>query len=676
MSMIAFCNCYKMVQKSVVSKWLAVTVICATFSLLSKEQGITVLLVCTVYHLQQKWRESHSFRENLQIAKEIFKDKRFITSLVTILVLLGLRILMLCGSMPRFSDQDNPASFSPSFLTRFLTYTYLVAVNFWLLLFPLRLSYDWQLGSISLIESFNDIRNLATLFFVTGLFIVVGKSFYVQRCERESLGLSLSVLIFSFLPATNLFTTVGFVIAERVLYIPSIGFCMVVTCGLKRIKPRGLRMVWTCRLVTCFLVALFVLRTTKRNQDWLTRESLFKSGLSTSPSNAKVHYNYANLQMDIGNKELAIKHYRIALSLWPNHASAHNNLGTLLPDKKEAEIHFKKAIQINPYHSRAYYNLAVTYSQLGKTEAALNLLRRALMLDPLFSEAYSSQAYLYSIKGENTIAECIHRNIIKLEPENANYLNNYGSFLHKLGRIEEALELYQKALKYQPNHFKALLNVARIMKTLEKTREEEIIYKRILEITEDPTVMDNLGLLYISTGRFKEGKIIYEKLRNKFSNYIYGKIHFVSQNFIFYLSKYKVLKEPFNNDKNYVYTYNKFCQWRLSMALKYISKALTLCGKSDKKCAQLYSYHGDILKDMKNLEASAQSYSTALNMDPNLSHAHINLAVIQHLQGNYSEALYHYQKAFNLEPDNNILLENMQKLKKNLLTSTKSCQMR
>ncbi|XP_023213106.1 transmembrane and TPR repeat-containing protein 1-like [Centruroides sculpturatus] len=148
------------------------------------------------------------------------------------------------------------------------------------------------------------------------------------------------------------------------------------------------------------------------------------------------------------------------------------------------------------------------------------------MLDPLFSEAYSSQAYLYSIKGENTIAECIHRNIIKLEPENANYLNNYGSFLHKLGRIEEALELYQKALKYQPNHFKALLNVARIMKTLEKTREEEIIYKRILEITEDPTVMDNLGLLYISTGRFKEGKIIYEKLRNKFSNYIYGKIHF------------------------------------------------------------------------------------------------------------------------------------------------------
>lgn len=584
--------------------------------------------------------------------------------------------------MPRFSDQDNPASFSSSLLTRFLTYSYLVAVNFWLLLFPLRLSYDWQLGSISLIESINDIRNLATLIFITGLFVVVGKIFFVQRCERESLGLSLSVLIFSFLPASNLLTTVGFVIAERVLYIPSIGFCMVVTCGLKRIKPRGSRMVWTCRLVTCFLVALFVLRTTKRNQDWLTRESLFKSGLSSCPHNAKIHYNYANLQMDIGNKEMAIKHYKIALSLWPNHASAHNNLGTLLSERKEAENHFKKAIQINPFHSRAYYNLAITYSQLGKTEAALNLLRRALMLDPAFTEAYSSQAYLYSLKGENKIAECIHRHIIKVEPENANYLNNYGSFLHKLGRIEEALQLYKRALDYEPNHIKALLNVAKIMKILEKTHEEEIAYKKILETVEDPTVMDNLGLLYISTGRFEEGKIMYEKLKNKFSNYIYGKIHFAElliqekyfQQAEVLLSSihYHVNQRDALHEISLLYTQIN----KTTMALDYISKALNLCDKNDKKCAQLHSYQGDILKDMKNLEASAQSYAIALNLDPNLSHARINLAVIQHLQGNYSEALYHYQKAFNLEPDNNILLENMQKLKKTLLTSTKSCQMR
>lgn len=40
------------------------------------------------------------------------------------------------------------------------------------------------------------------------------------------LGLALTIL--PFLPATNLFFYVGFVVAERVLYIPSMGFCLLV----------------------------------------------------------------------------------------------------------------------------------------------------------------------------------------------------------------------------------------------------------------------------------------------------------------------------------------------------------------------------------------------------------------------------------------------------------------
>lgn len=48
-------------------------------------------------------------------------------------------------------------------------------------------------------------------------------------------------------------------------------------------------------------------------------------------------------------------------SLWPEHASAHNNLGTLLPDQDEAEAHFKAALTINPFHPRAHFNLANIY---------------------------------------------------------------------------------------------------------------------------------------------------------------------------------------------------------------------------------------------------------------------------------------------------------------------------
>jgi hypothetical protein len=42
---------------------------------------------------------------------------------------------------------------------------------------------------------------------------------------------SLAFMVLPFLPASNLFFPVGFVVAERVLYIPSMGFCMLIGYG-------------------------------------------------------------------------------------------------------------------------------------------------------------------------------------------------------------------------------------------------------------------------------------------------------------------------------------------------------------------------------------------------------------------------------------------------------------
>jgi hypothetical protein len=47
--------------------------------------------------------------------------------------------------------------------------------------------------------------------------------------------MALAFMIIPFLPATNLFFRVGFVIAERVLYLPSAGFCIIVTVGVGKL---------------------------------------------------------------------------------------------------------------------------------------------------------------------------------------------------------------------------------------------------------------------------------------------------------------------------------------------------------------------------------------------------------------------------------------------------------
>ena len=87
---------------------------------------------------------------------------------------MAFRLYLMKGQLPAFSEEDNPASFSKSIATRFMTYCYLCAFNLQLLLLPLRLSYDWQVGSIPIVESFTDIRNIQTAitFIVLAAFVI------------------------------------------------------------------------------------------------------------------------------------------------------------------------------------------------------------------------------------------------------------------------------------------------------------------------------------------------------------------------------------------------------------------------------------------------------------------------------------------------------------------------
>ena len=87
--------------------------------------------------------------------------------------LLAFRIWTLHGHLPHFSAQDNPASFAELLQTRILTYCYLLYFNVQLLLYPVTLCYDWQMGSIPLVEGMGDWRNISTLLFLVCLAVLV-----------------------------------------------------------------------------------------------------------------------------------------------------------------------------------------------------------------------------------------------------------------------------------------------------------------------------------------------------------------------------------------------------------------------------------------------------------------------------------------------------------------------
>eukprot|EP00731_Ephydatia_muelleri_P009255 Em0004g1593a len=192
-------------------------------AMLFKEHGITVFGVCIGYDCLVASRS-----EILATLKRGRASGPKLCGLavrtsclgVATLLLLFWRVRLNHGHLPHFSAQDNLASFHPHLSTRTLTYLYLLAFNGWLLVAPVTLCYDWQMGSIPLVESLSDPRNMVTVAFLLTMAGLCLTALGRPSAHQRTVAMAMLVASVPFLPASNLFFRVGFVVAERILYIP------------------------------------------------------------------------------------------------------------------------------------------------------------------------------------------------------------------------------------------------------------------------------------------------------------------------------------------------------------------------------------------------------------------------------------------------------------------------
>jgi tetratricopeptide (TPR) repeat protein len=154
---------------------------------------------------------------------------------------------------------------------------------------------------------------------------------------------ALALTILPFLPATNLFFYVGFVIAERLLYLPSMGFCLLAALGLHKFATFQPNLT---RISFIMLLVVSSIKTVIRNGDWASEEALFTSGLSINP--AKSLSNLGTVLHNQGKLGLAEAAFTEALEQRGNMADTHYNLGILLQGQgrlAEAEHAYKAAIR-------------------------------------------------------------------------------------------------------------------------------------------------------------------------------------------------------------------------------------------------------------------------------------------------------------------------------------------
>ncbi|NXI85776.1 TMTC1 protein, partial [Rhipidura dahli] len=604
----------------------------------------------------------------LYTARPFLKRAALVISYV--ILVLYFRLWIMGGSMPMFSEQDNPASFSPYLLTRFLTYSYLLAFNAWLLLAPITLCYDWQVGSIPLVESIWDVRNLATVFLVLVMTLLSLHCIAAfKKLEHKEVLVGLLFLVFPFIPASNLFFRVGFVVAERVLYMPSMGYCILFVHGLKKLSTWLNK--WRITVLTLFalLLLLFSWKTVKQNEIWLSRESLFSSGVRTLPHNAKVHYNYANFLKDQGRNTEAIYHYKTALKLYPRHASALNNLGTLTKDVVEAKDYYRRALQLNPQHNRALFNLGNLLKSQGKKEEAVILLQDSIKYGPEFADAYSSLASLLAEQERLKEAEEVYKAGIENCPESSDLHNNYGVFLVDTGSPERAMSHYRQAILLSPAHHVAMVNLGRLHRSLGQNKEAEVWYKRALKVSRKAEILSPLGALYYNTGRYEEALQVYREAAalqplNKDIRLALAQVLAMMGRT---KEAEKMTNHILNEDAECLECYRLLSaiyskQELYAKALEAIEKALQLKPKDPKVISELFFTKGNQLREQNLLDKAFESYKRAVELNPDQAQAWMNMGGIEHIKGSYITARDYYEKALQLVPNSKLLKENLAKL--------------
>lgn len=207
---------------------------------------------------------------------------------VPIGVMLYQRSKVLAASLPaEFPFTDNPIVGASFWIGR-LTALKVIARYLWLVVWPAKLSSDYSYPEIPLVRG-----TIGDWIYCAVVLAGIGLAGYIYQRNRTAFFL-LCFAGATFFPMSNLALPIGTIMAERFMYLPSIGLiaCFVVA------------IYWACArfhvgrfapAVVGLMIVCFAIRTWGRNADWLDEVSIVTASLDASPNSYKLHRQMAAL---------------------------------------------------------------------------------------------------------------------------------------------------------------------------------------------------------------------------------------------------------------------------------------------------------------------------------------------------------------------------------------------
>lgn len=369
---------------------------------------------------------------------------------------------------------ENPLAFEKNVLLHISTGMYGLLLYLKLLVFPHPLLFYYGYNTIPVV-GFGNIWVILSIVIHAGLLV-----FAVMKLRERHI---LSFAIFFYLIVISMYANIvkppAGIIAERFLYIASLGFSIAVIFFLYKLlkvpadKPDTGKQLWKVALALLVILIPFTAKTIDRNKDWNSQLSLFSNDIKYLGNSAKANFIYAttlktelieqlnsnwnrdNIQSQadkiIGLLEQTVKVY-------PGYFEAWSSLGEMYTmmknDNEKAMQYFSRAVKEKPTYAAGWYNLGYIYFQKEDFGNALDNFRRAAAIDTTDLKTLSNLATCYHKTDQIDSAVITNERIIQNKPNVLMpYVSNASFYLARQDSANAVIWL-EKAAVIKPDNTK------------------------------------------------------------------------------------------------------------------------------------------------------------------------------------------------------------------------------
>ena len=301
----------------------------------------------------------------------------------------------------------------------------------------------------SFITTVGDPRFLLPLALIVALAILLWT--YRKRLDAP-VWIALALIVVPLLPVLNLKVFhYEYIIQDRYLYLPSIGFCYLIAALIVQLSRRHKQLAIA---FAALVIVAFGAGTFAQNRVWHDPVALWRRAIYYSPNSWSTHYNLGLAYLNLKENQAAI-----------------NELN--------------KARELNPREPTILNNLALALAAEGDSLAAIEIVREALKLDPGMIEAHNNLgAFLFEGKVFSD-ARLEFLEVLKRDPSSVSARFNLARTLAALNEHELAIRDFQALLATDPGDVAARYELADSYEALKRKPEAIAELTRAMQMDRD-----------------------------------------------------------------------------------------------------------------------------------------------------------------------------------------------